>query len=203
MPFSDNVAVVAFVLAAIGLLGSPGPAIAALVAVGKVHGGRKGLRFYGGLQFGLAAAAAMSAAGLVSLVTTVPTIRVAMTIIAGAYLLYLAWKIAMAPVGASNDAVTPPKGGFVLAGATLGITNPKAYVAFAALMAPVALVPNSAAFDAGLKWLLVVLVMMVVDLLWLAGGIWLGRTTLRPTAERVLNLVLALAIVGAAILALL
>lgn len=74
----------------------------ALAAVGKVHGGRKGLRFYGGLQLGLAAAAAVSAAGLVSLVTAIPALRIAMTVVAGAYLLYLAWKIATAPVGRAN-----------------------------------------------------------------------------------------------------
>jgi len=202
MVFTENTTLVAFALAAVGLLGSPGPAIAALVAVGKVHGGRKGLWFYGGLQLGLAAAAAVSAAGFVSLVTAVPVLRMAMIVVAGAYLLYLAWKIASAPIGTPTDTVEPPKGGFVLAGATLGLTNPKAYVAFAALMAPVTLVSGDAFVDAALKWSVVVAVMIIVDLLWLAGGVWLGRATLPPMAERILNVVLGAAILAAALLAL-
>lgn len=203
MSLTESIPLAAFALAAIGLLGSPGPAIAALVAVGKVHGGRKGLRFYGGLQIGLAAAAAVSAAGLVSLVTAVPVLRIGMSVVAGAYLLYIAWKIATAPVGAPTETVEPPKGGFVLAGATLGMTNPKAYVAFAALMAPVTLVSGDAFLDSALKWSVVVAVMIIVDLLWLAGGVWLGRATLPPMAERILNFVLAASIVAAALLALL
>ena len=47
----------AFLLSAVALLGSPGPGIAALVAVGRADGLQGGLRFYGGMQIGLAAAA--------------------------------------------------------------------------------------------------------------------------------------------------
>lgn len=47
-----------FVMAALALLCSPGPAIAALLAIGRLHGMVTGLRFYLGLQIGLAVAAA-------------------------------------------------------------------------------------------------------------------------------------------------
>jgi threonine/homoserine/homoserine lactone efflux protein len=53
-----------FVVAAVVLLGSPGPAVAALVAIGRGEGFSRGLRFYAGLQIGLALAAAASATGL-------------------------------------------------------------------------------------------------------------------------------------------
>ena len=193
----------AFVVAAIGLLGSPGPAIAALLAVGKVHGFGPGLRFYGGLQVGLATAAALSAAGFVGIVTTFPVLRVAMTIIACGYLLYLAYKIATAPVG--NDetgAQATPSGGFGFAGAVLGITNPKAYVAFAALMAPVTIIAANSAADAVVKWILVVAVMIVVDFAWLLAGLILGRTNLPSRVERLINWSLATLVVvaGAALL---
>jgi len=199
----DIVAAGAFILAAIGLLGSPGPAIAALLAVGKTHGFAGGLRFYSGLQIGLATAAAISAAGFVSLIVAVPATRIVMVVVATAYLLYLAYKIATAPVGADPaeaEAMTP-KGGFVLAGAIVGITNPKAYVAFASLMAPVTLIASTAFGDGLLKWVLVVLVMIVVDLLWLLAGVALGRASLPPTIERGLNYILAAMIVAAAGLA--
>ena len=189
---------IAFVAAATGLLGSPGPAIAALLAVGKVHGFTTGLRFYGGLQIGLATAAAVSAAGFVSLVAALPTLRLTMVVIAGAYLIYLAYKIATAPVGRSDDSAPKmPKGGFVLAGVTLGVTNPKTYVAFAALMAPVILVTDAPFADGLLKWSLVVLVMIVVDLLWLIAGVMLGRAHLPNWTERGLNWLLAALIIAA------
>lgn len=195
----DLVAAGAFTLAAIGLLGSPGPAIAALLAVGKSHGFSGGLRFYTGLQFGLAAAAAVSAAGFVSLIVAVPATRIVMMVIATAYLLYLAYKIAAAPVGPGPSRAEPvaPKGGFFLAGAIVGITNPKAYVAFASLMAPVTLVASSALYDGIVKWVLVVVVMIVVDFLWLLAGVALGKASLPPKIERGLNYVLAAMIVAA------
>jgi threonine/homoserine/homoserine lactone efflux protein len=102
------------------------------------------------------------------------------------------------PSEAERDA---PKGGFALAGAVVGITNPKAYVAFASLMAPVTLVAASPLGDGLLKWAPVVLVMIVVDILWLFAGVALGRASLPPRVERVLNVVLALMIVAAAGLA--
>lgn len=201
----DFLAISTFTIAAIGLLGSPGPAIAALLAVGKAHGMRSGMRFYWGLQVGLASAAAISAAGLVAFLIAVPAARILMMVIATAYLLYLAWKIGTAPVGGKEvdiEAVAP-RGGFALAGAVIGITNPKAYVAFAALMAPQLLVIGSALGDGILKWALVVVVMLVVDILWLLLGVALGRASLPPRAERTLNIALGAMIVAAAMLALL
>ena len=192
----DITALFAFAFAAIGLLGSPGPAIAALLAVGKVSGFRSGLQFYGGLQVGLGTAAALSAAGFVGIVTALPALKIAMTVVACVYLLYLAYKIATAPMAdEANDTDNAPTGGFALAGAAVGITNPKAYIAFAALMSPVTLVVEHAPADALVKWAVVVLVMIVVDFAWLLAGVALGTSRLPPRAERGLNWLLAAMIV--------
>lgn len=59
-----------FLVAAIALLGSPGPAIAALLAVGRAEGWAGGLRFFAGLQIGLASAAAISVVGLFVVIST-------------------------------------------------------------------------------------------------------------------------------------
>src|SRR3954469_4906734 len=93
-----------FSLAAIALLGSPGPAIAALLAVAKGQGLRRGLVFYGGLQVGLALAAAASAVGLFSVLQAFPAVLTAMSIMATMYLMYIAYKIAVAPVGLPEEA---------------------------------------------------------------------------------------------------
>ena len=121
-----------FLIAATALLGSPGPAIAALLAVGRVSGWSGGIPFYLGLQFGLGSAALITASGLFSLMRTVPGLIYAMSLFATAYLIYLAWKIASAPTGSDSGksiAASWPSGFAV------GITNPKAYLAFALLFA--------------------------------------------------------------------
>jgi threonine/homoserine/homoserine lactone efflux protein len=189
-----------FVLAAVVLLGSPGPGIAALVAVGKTEGMLRGLRFYGGLQAGLALAAAASAAGLFSLVAALPFAVTAMTVAATLYLLVLAWRIATAPVG--TDAEAAPVAATAAGGFLLGIANPKAYIAFASLMASTAIIGSDASADAGLKWLLCVLVMIVVDLLWLWVGVAIERARPRPATERGINLAMGATIAGTALLAL-
>jgi len=188
-----------FLLAAVALLGSPGPGIAALVAVTRGEGLRAGLLYYAGLQVGLALAAGISAAGLFSLLAAFPVLLRAASIAAVLYLLYLAWKIGTAPVAAAGRSQprASPLGGFML-----GMTNPKAYLAFASLMASTTLATAGASADAALKWLLIVGVILVVDLVWVLVGAALHRATLPPRIERVMNVGFAAAILMAAVAAL-
>ncbi|GJG85963.1 hypothetical protein tb265_11440 [Gemmatimonadetes bacterium T265] len=74
-----------FVTTAVVLLGSPGPGIAALVAVGRARG-LGGLRFYLGLQVGLAGAFGVSAAGLAAALATAPAAATALGVAGTAYL---------------------------------------------------------------------------------------------------------------------
>jgi threonine/homoserine/homoserine lactone efflux protein len=188
-----------FTLAAIALLGSPGPGIAALIAVGRGGGVWRGLRFYGGLQAGLALAAGISAAGLASVIAASPALRTAAAVLSAGYLLYLAFRIATAPVAAALKPGAAASS-TALAGFLLGVANPKAYVAFVSLMASHAIARGGPSADAGAKWTLCVLVMIVVDLAWLGFGMGLGRARLNPGAERALNLLLALMIVATTML---
>jgi threonine/homoserine/homoserine lactone efflux protein len=191
-----------FSLAAIMLLGSPGPGIAALIAVGKDRGFLGGLRFYWGLQAGLAFAAAVSAGGLFSLIQAAPAAMTALTAIAAAYLCWLAYKIATAPVGAAANEKARRAASTAWSGFLLGIANPKAYVAFVSLMASYAVVRSNAFADVGLKWFLCVIVMIVVDIAWLGFGAIVGMAALKPGAERALNLAMGGAILITTLLAL-
>jgi threonine/homoserine/homoserine lactone efflux protein len=179
-----------FAMAALVLLGSPGPAIAALVAVGRSQGFTRGLRFYAGLQVGLALAAGVCAAGLFSLIQAFPVITLGMTVIAALYLAYLSFKVATAPVG-GDDTRSPynfgstPLGGFVL-----GVTNPKAYVAFVSLMASYSIVQANTVADSALKWLLCVGIMIVAHIVWLWLGVVIQKADLKPRSERALNVVM-------------
>jgi threonine/homoserine/homoserine lactone efflux protein len=184
---------------AIALLGSPGPGIAALLAVGRVEGWGA-LRFYAGLQLGLAAAFGATALGLLSLLEAVPFAVRGMTLGSAGYLIYLAYQIATAPVGSAPPgarARSTPMSGFVL-----GIANPKAYLAFASLLASRTLVEHDHQIDAAFKWFICVIVAIVVDLAWLFVGVRLKRAALRPLTERILNASLGATILLAALLTL-
>ena len=95
-------------------------------------------------------AAGITTAGLFSLLAAFPSALRVMTILATVYLIYLAWKIASSPVGETakprNGAHASPAMGFLL-----GVTNPKAYLAFASLLASYTLIKDSAQHDAFAK----------------------------------------------------
>lgn len=193
----DYVASSLYLASAFALLGSPGPGIAALLAVVRANGPVAALRFYAGLQLGLATAAAISAAGLLSLLNVFPALLHAMAIGAAAYLVYLAYKIALSPVGGSSE--RHPGHASAMAGALLGITNPKAYIAFASLMGSYTLLRSSARMDSLIKWALTVLVILIVDLAWILVGLVWRRTSMPSYVERCLNICLGLTIIVAAI----
>src|SRR5882757_7292100 len=112
-------AVLLFLTAAVLLLGSPGPGIAALVSIGRAEGFARGLRFFAGLLTGLAITAALSAAGLVSLIQSIPAAAKVLAIAATAYLAWLAFKIATAPVAEADG--PKPAASTALGGLLLGL----------------------------------------------------------------------------------
>lgn len=191
-----------FIVAATVLLGSPGPGIAALVSVGRRKGLVGGLGFYGGLQVGLAIAAAISAGGLFSAVQALPFAQRGLMIMATAYLLLLAWKIATAPVGETTDLGASDLAETAWGGALLGVSNPKAYIAFVSLMAAYPIAGQRPPLDLAIKWTVCVVVMVVVDLAWLALGVAIGKTQMSPRTERAMNWAMSGLILATALLAL-
>ncbi len=189
---------VAFTIAAAALLGSPGPGIAALVAAGRSLDRASALRFYGGMQLGLALAAAASAAGLASLLAAAPGVQRVFVWISALYLIWLAWKVATAPLGAperdSTNAGFTSRTGFLL-----GVANPKAYLAFLSLMGAFRLMPSDRAADGAVKWAICVAVMVVVDFGWLALGALIGSAPLPRATERTLNVAMGASILAACI----
>jgi threonine/homoserine/homoserine lactone efflux protein len=187
-----------FTLAAVALLGSPGPAIVALLAIGRTQGFRGSLPFFAALQAGLFLAAGLSVAGFVTVLTAVPAVQQGLMLVALAYLVWLAWKIGSAPVGEVQTTSTARSLG---QGFLLGITNPKAYLAFASLVASFTILPRGSFGDGLAKWAILIAVIFCVDILWLAIGAALGGLKLPNRAERAMNLIMATAILGAAVLA--
>ena len=174
-----------FVAAATALLGSPGPGIAALLAVGKSQGWSVGLRYYAGLQIGLAVAVVSSGTGVVSLLLVYPAVARVMVIGATIYLVFLAYAIAASPVGI--DRTERPGSYSPAAGVLLGITNPKAYLAIASLLASPLQLKVGEGANIVLKVALCIAVIAVVDIVWLWVGVAVGRTKLTPCGERIMN----------------
>ncbi len=189
-----------FLVSAIALLGSPGPAIAALISIGRTEGLKIGMRYNIGLQFGLAITAGMSALGLYSIFETMPSVTRIMSAVAVGYLIYLSYKIATAPINSKSIGSNTPSS--MSAGIFLGLTNPKAYVAFVSLYASYSIYPSVVEIDIFVKWLFCVLVMIVVDTIWLLIGVRLGQVKLSPVVERFMNICFAAMIIGATALAL-
>lgn len=191
----------AFTLAAIALLGSPGPGIAALVAVGRTFKVPNALRFFGAMQVGLAIAAGSSALGLAGLIQSVPGLKWVVMIAATVYLVWLAWVIGSAPVsdnqvGEVDTRSLTYKGAFFL-----GVANPKAYLAFASLFGSFVVVrQGSAVIEATVKWSMCVLIMIVIDLAWVGLGMALGRLGLSRAHARALNIVMGATILVACVL---
>ena len=191
------VATTLFLLSAFALLGTPGPGIAALLVIGKSHGFLGSLRFFAGLQAGLAIAAILCASGLLSVLSSVPGLTGLLTLAAVIYLGWLAWSIATSPVAAApraGEAVTT-----FTAGLLLGISNPKAYLGFMTLFASQTLISGSHAADALCKWLLTVAVILVVDIAWLYAGARLGRISLSARTGRYINVALGMTILAVAL----
>jgi threonine/homoserine/homoserine lactone efflux protein len=184
-----------FTAAATALLGSPGPGIAALLAVGRAQGWARGLRYYGGLQMGLGCVVAICGAGLLSLLARYPVMGRALVVGAAIYLVYLAYSIATSPVG--EQASARPGAYSALAGLLLGITNPKAYLAISSLLAsPLKLSADTGA-NVGLKAALCIAVIMFVDIVWLWIGVTLGRMKLTHAGERFANIAMGATILVA------
>lgn len=192
-----------FAGAAAGLLGSPGPGIAALVVTGRERGFAKSLPFFLAMQLGLLVALLICALGLSGFILALPGAAFVLTLAAAAYLFYLGFKIATAPVGpeaasAANHNLSAI-GGFLL-----GAANPKAYVAFIALLGSAAVAGAlGSGVDLTSKILISLGVTLIVDGAWLFMGVGIGLIGISPRSERRLNLVFGILLILTAALTLL
>jgi threonine/homoserine/homoserine lactone efflux protein len=183
----------ALLLASAVVMGSPGPSTISLTAVGASFGIRRSLPYAGGLITGTVAVLLAVAAGVVALVTSVPHGALVLGILSAAYILYLAFKIATAPpLGGRGGTAAAP--GF-LGGLGLAIANPKAYVAIAAIFAA------DPGLDAVVKTTVLSGMVVLIHVCWLLAGVSLSRWLHDPVAARIINLVMAAALVAVTVMA--
>ena len=178
-----------FVLAALPLMGSPGPSTLSLAGVGAAHGVARSLGYAAGVNIGTIAVVLLIATGVTAVLLGIPGMKSAAMVLAGVYMLYLAWHIATAPpVSADERGSHVPSflGGFILA-----IANPKAYAAIGAVYAGSLIEADQDTRAAVAKVLILSAVAIAVNTTWLAFGAAIATILSDPTKARVANLIFA------------
>lgn len=176
---------IAFVVVAFALTGSPGPATLSLAATGAAYGFKAGRNYLVGLIVGVMIVVTGTAAGMFAVITAIPGAAGALTLFASAYIGYLAFRIATTPpIGEPAATSTCP--GF-LAGVILNLSNPKAYAAFAALFSGFMLVPTAPELSAVVQVGICFLVLCVINPTWLLIGSVLRRTLRDQQTSRWVN----------------
>jgi threonine/homoserine/homoserine lactone efflux protein len=180
-------------LAALPLMGSPGPATLSLAASGSAFGLARSLPYLAGIVAGTTAVLLMIAAGIGTVILTVPGLVPVIAVLAACYILYLAYRIATAPVLAdpAHHRPAPSTSGGLL----LAIANPKAFAAIGAVYAGIAVVPGHPVADAAWKVGLLFAVIVVVNSAWLAIGASFARLLRRPRIGRAANIAFAVLLV--------
>lgn len=184
-------------LASLLIMGSPGPATISLTAAGSAYGLRRSLGYLAGIVVGTGLVLLAVATGITAALLAVPALRPVLIGISAAYILWLAWKVATAPALAGHERAESPS---FAGGALLGVANPKAWVAIAAVFASARLAAGTAA-DAAAKVVLLSGMIVLINSAWLVVGASLAPFLRDPRRARVVNVVLAAALVGAAALA--
>ncbi|HEV3496706.1 MAG TPA: LysE family transporter [Actinomycetes bacterium] len=187
------------VVTALALMGSPGPATVSLAAAGSAYGVRRSLGYLAGIVLGTAVVLVAVAAGITVTLLAVPVLRSVLVALSVAYILWLAYRIATTPRPGEGPAATPPS---LAGGVLLGVANPKAWVAIAAVFASTRLAGTATA-DAAAKVAVLSLVMVLIMVAWLLAGACFASTLRDPGRARVVNLALAAALVGSTALAVL
>ena len=192
---------IAFVLAGFALTGSPGPATLSIAATAAAFGVQRGLPFMAGTISGILVVMVVTGSGVTGLVVALPGAAAAVGILAAAYMVYLAYRIATAPTLAEDSGRgSPPSFG---GGVFLALASPKAYAAMAALFSGFVLVHERPEVDTALKTAILLAIIIVVDIAWLFVGAALTRAFRQPGLNRAINVSFAVLLVASVALALL
>jgi threonine/homoserine/homoserine lactone efflux protein len=187
-------------LLALVIMGSPGPASISLVAAGSALGVRRSLRYLAGVVAGTTVVLVLVASGIMAALLEVPAMGPVLRWASAAYLLWLAYHIATAPP-LTEPAPAPPPRAFSLArGAVLGAANPKGWVAIAAVFASAHLAGEGTT-DAAAKVAVLAPTIVVICTAWLVAGTSIAPLLHEPRRARLVNVALAVALVGATALA--
>lgn len=179
------------------LLGTPGPAPLAIAATAAVFGISKGLNFLAGLITGFALVLLIQGIALYLLVGQNPVLMQALQVFGFVYILYIAFKIARAPIVTNGTETTSPPN--FLDGVILIISNPKAYAAMVAINSQMLLPYEQSSQAYFMTALTCFFVVILVDLVWLLLGKLLRPLLQTPKTGRTVRMIFAVSMVAAVI----
>ena len=181
----------------LAIMGTPGPATISLTAAGSAYGVRRSLTYLAGIIAGTTVVLLAVATGITAALLAVPAVRPVLIAAGAGYIVWLAYHIATAPplAGQGEGSAEPGLAG----GALLGVANPKAWVAIAAVFASARLA-SGAAFDAAAKTAVLTVMIVLINSTWLAAGASLAPLLRDPGRARWINGALAAVLVAAAAL---
>ena len=123
----------AYLVACLVIVMVPGPTVTLIIANSLRHGTRAGLLNVAGTQVGLAIIVAVVGIGLTSLIEAMGHWFDWLRLAGAAYLVWLGWKMIRSS-GEIADGVPgrAPRGGFLMQGAIVALSNPKTLIFFGA-----------------------------------------------------------------------
>jgi threonine/homoserine/homoserine lactone efflux protein len=123
----------AYLIACLVIVIVPGPTVTLIIANSIRHGTRAGLLNMLGTQVGLAVMIGVVGIGLTSLIEAMGHWFDWLRIAGAAYLVWLGWKmIRSSGQDGETKAAQPPRGGFLIQGVLVALSNPKTLVFFGA-----------------------------------------------------------------------
>ncbi len=185
------------IVTSLAIMGTPGPATISLTAAGSAYGVRRSLTYLAGIIAGTTVVLLAVATGITAALLAVPAVRPVLIAAGAGYIVWLAYHIATAPPLAAQAEGSAAPG--LAGGALLGVANPKAWVAIAAVFASVRLA-GGAALDAAAKTAVLTVMIVVINSTWLAAGASLAPLLRDPRRARSINAILAAVLVAAAAL---
>lgn len=183
-----------FASAVLFLIITPGPGVLTTAGFGAAYGFRASLRYVLGLFLGTNLVMLAVITGLSAVVLSIPVLRVVLLAGSTAYLLYLAARIALAGSRIAFIAARTPPG--ILGGIALQAINPKAYVVNTTLMMGFPFAPHNLGFEITVKILIMNAIWVPIHLAWLYAGTVLHELALPPRTHRIINILMALAMLA-------
>lgn len=183
-----------FTMAVFLLLITPGPGVLSTAGVGTAYGMRAGISYVTGLFLGSNLVGLLVISGLAAIMLDIPVIRIALAVLSAGYLSYLAAKIAFS--GTRIAIINPTKPPAIFAGIMLQFINPKAYAVNTTFFSGFAFYPDSFLIETLIKLLILNAIWIPVHIGWLYAGNRLRSLDITGTAQRRINLVMALCLIG-------
>ena len=182
----------AFTLAVILLIITPGPAVLSLAGVAASYGCKNATKFLFGLWIGNTLISVAVIAGFAALVLADPVVRVLLALFSTAYLLYLALRIAFAGAKVAFIQMDAPG---ITNGITLQLINPKAYAVHSTLFGGFVIYSENFIFETFVKLLVSNFFWILFHFGWLYAGVFVNNLDLPAKTQRAVNFGMALSFI--------